>query len=292
MSSCDLQVSDQTLDMAANSVSVDTAYQPLDGYIAIHESTAEGGLGGVIGSLAIAGEQTHTNVTVPVSRTLVDGEVVWPMLHTEDNDNGMYDDASTDTPLVDEACGNPDIGNVAVFPLTVTVESMVSQCTLTVADQSVGMDSSSVIVAAAMQPLDGYVVVHESTAEGGLGGVIGSVAISGGQSYTNISVPLDRALVDGEKVWPMLHTEDNDNSVYDDAATDKPYADEACGNPDFGGIAVFPLITTVQAEPGPPDTGSGLAERPSGTSNAFVLYLAVAGLFVVGGSLLAASRRR
>ena len=90
----------------------------------------------------------------------------------------------------------------------------------------------------------------------------------------------------------MLHTEDNDNGVYDDAATDKPLVNEACGNPDIGTVAVFPLIVTVQDEPTAPDTGSGLAERSSGTNNAFVLYLAVAGLFVAGGSLLAASRRR
>lgn len=288
---CSLQVSNQTVAAGTDYITVDSAMQPLDGYIVVHAANAEGGIAGVIGSAPIAGGETHTAVKVTIDHALADGEIVWPMLHTEDNDNGVYDDAATDAPLVDADCGNSATGNVVTFPLTVSIEVAAGQCTLTVADQTVSMGSSTIIVATALQQQDGYIVVHESDSEGGIAGVIGSVAISGGVTNTNVSVTLDRELVDGEKVWPMLHTEDNANGVYDDAATDKPTVDETCGNPATGNVVTFPLTVTVAA-PGPPATGSGLAATSSGGSGTLPFYLVAAVLIALGGGTLAVARRR
>jgi hypothetical protein len=43
----------------------------------------------------------------------------------------------------------------------------------------------------------------------------------------------------------MVHTEDNGTETYDGADVDLPVSDKEAGNPDFGGVIVFPITLTV-----------------------------------------------
>jgi hypothetical protein len=103
-----------------------------------------------------------------------------------------------------------------------------------------------------------------------------------------VKIALDRAPTDGEKLWAMLHTEDNGNTTYDGAAVDKPTVDANCGNSALGNVVTFPFIARVAVAP--PATGTG-ATSDSNTT----LYLALAGIvgvLVLGGGGFAVARRR
>jgi hypothetical protein len=159
---------------------------------------------------------------------------------------------------------------------------------LTVEDATVSPGAAEIIVPAASLPVDGYLVVHEGDASA-FGAVLGSSALLPAGSYTSVPVSLNRAIADGEYLWPMLHSEDNGNGVYDDAATDKPIADAANGNSSFGGVVTFPMQLTVQQAPGAADTGNAGIAAATGSGSSTLPY--VAGTLLALGGLLFAARR-
>ncbi|MEZ4503939.1 MAG: hypothetical protein R3C39_15050 [Dehalococcoidia bacterium] len=89
-------------------------------FIVVHEGTIAQ-FGAVIGNTDLLDAGTHTNVPVDVNRALVNHEYVWPMLHTDGNGNGVYDDPATDPPVTDADAGNAQINDVVAFPGQVTV---------------------------------------------------------------------------------------------------------------------------------------------------------------------------
>src|SRR6185437_11213785 len=73
------------------------------------------------------------------------------------------------------------------------------QCILTVKDQAVTADSKTIIIPKSQQGRAGYIAIHESSATGAPGPVIGVTAYQpAGSVYTNLPVTLDRALKNGE----------------------------------------------------------------------------------------------
>ena len=88
-------------------------------YIVIHEGDASS-FGGVIGSSDLLPAGAVSNHAVSLTRDLVDGEYLWPMLHVDGNGNNVYDDPSTDPPVVDAGVGNASFGGVMVFPMQVS----------------------------------------------------------------------------------------------------------------------------------------------------------------------------
>ena len=115
---------------------------------------------------------------------------------------------------------------------------------LTVADASVAAGSTTLTVPAASLAVDGYIVVHEGDADS-FGDVAGSSALLPAGTYSDIAISLDRPIADGEYLWPMLHSEDNGNGVYDDPGTDAPIADGSAGNASFGGVVTFPMQLSI-----------------------------------------------
>ncbi|MEX2228229.1 MAG: hypothetical protein WEB13_01190 [Dehalococcoidia bacterium] len=107
-----LTAQDQPLP-TANQVSVRVASHSAPFYVVIHEGGADA-FGAVIGSSALMPAGLYANVVVPVSRSLANGEYLWPMLHTEDNGNTTYDGVAIDAPLIAGATGNPDFGGMSV----------------------------------------------------------------------------------------------------------------------------------------------------------------------------------
>lgn len=160
---------------------------------------------------------------------------------------------------------------------------------LTVADQPFEPETTRLVVPAAALDQPFYVVVHEGDA-GSFGGVIGSTGLFPPGAYANVAVSLDRPLVAGEYVWPMLHTEDSGNGAYDDPATDKPVVHAAAGNGSFGGVVVFrSQITQLVA---PSSGNAGLLTGGSGTTAAIALFgVSVVIALLLGGRVLTARRR-
>jgi uncharacterized Zn-binding protein involved in type VI secretion len=281
-----LTVEDATVSPGAAEIIVPAASLPVDGYLVVHEGDASA-FGAVLGSSALLPAGSYTSVPVPLNRAIADGEYLWPMLHSEDNGNGVYDDAATDKPIADASTGNASFGGVVTFPMQLTV-AQATAATLTVSDATVATDTSEVVVDGASLPVDGYVVIHEGDATS-FGAVIGSTELLSAGSYTSITAPLIRPIEDGEYLWAMLHSEDNGNGVYDDAATDKPIADAANGNSSFGGVVTFPMQLTVQQAPGAADTGNAGIAAATGSGSSTLPY--VAGTLLALGGLLFAARR-
>lgn len=150
---------------------------------------------------------------------------------------------------------------------------------LSVPAQTTAASSNSIVVPSVTLAEPGYVVVHEGSATE-FGADIGATAFMEAGTYSNVEVTLNRDIVDGEYLWPMLHTEDNGNNAYDGAATDSPVSNEANGNANFGGVIVFPtVVSAAQAAPSPADSGNaGLASanQSSGPMIGFLLLGTVA----------------
>lgn len=162
---------------------------------------------------------------------------------------------------------------------TATVQPS-GQCALTVAGQTVAPSTTSVVVPLARQSRTGYLVIHESSASGLPGPVIGAVSLVTGADNVNVAVPLSRAVVNGETLWAMLHTEDNGNTTYDSEALDKPTVDAACGNPALGNIVTFPMVMTVEAVAG----ASPAPATPAGTATVAATQPAAAVATVAGAA--------
>lgn len=83
---------------------------------------------------------------------------------------------------------------------------------VTVSDQAA--DGNAVVVAQVVATDTGWIVIHESKADGTFGGVIGKSAVRSGTN-DNVRVTLDRAPVNGEKLWAMLHVDTGTVGTYE-----------------------------------------------------------------------------
>ena len=144
-----------------------------------------------------------------------------------------------------------------------------------------------------------FIAIHEGDA-GSFAAVVGFSALLPPGAITDHLIQLNRPIVDGEYLWPMLHVDGNGNGVYDDAATDPPVSDTGAGNAAFGGILVFSMqVSTGEQAPSTPvdppaaaDTGNAsLATTSEGFGLAPWLALLVSTVILVGASGLATRRR-
>jgi hypothetical protein len=149
----------------------------------------------------------------------------------------------------------------------------------------------------------GYMAIHESSASGGPGPVIGNSAyLPAGAHDQGLKVTVDRPLKDGETVWAMLHTENNGNQTYDGASIDLPTVSTKCGNSVAGNIATFPIKIKVAAAarggnggngaaPAAPKTGSGV-ESGSSDTTLYAILAAIGAAIIAGSGGILAFRRR
>jgi hypothetical protein len=204
-------VADQTAD-PANQVVIDSATTPTDGFIAIHEDDGAGGIGGVIGVSALLTQGSNNDILITLDRDAVDGETLYAMLHSDSNGNGVYEFPTDDLdgPVFDED------GEVVAPAFTVSVEGDVMPVlpSVTVADQTAD-PANQVVIAEVVNPADGFIVIHEDDGAGGIGGVIGASALLEAGTSTDVVVTLDREAVDGETLYAMLHSDSNGNGVYE-----------------------------------------------------------------------------
>ncbi len=126
---------------------------------------------------------------------------------------------------------------------------------LTVSDATVDQGSDTITIPSFTLAEPGYVVVHEGTASE-FGAVIGHTDLMDAGSYSDQEITLDRELEDGEYLWPMLHTEGNNNQQYDSVQEDPPVTDTAGGNANANNVVAFPMQVTVQQGGGGAPTGT------------------------------------
>ena len=213
----------------ATMVIVDTVVSDGAGFLVIHEQTG-GNTGNILGYTAVA-DGSSSDVVVQLDRSAVDGETLYAMLHTDANANGAYD-GSDDGPVLD------DEGEVISPSFLVTVQAPAVAASVSAEDQTLA-DPSEVTIASVVSNGPGILVVHESSADGSsFSTAIGNGPVTDGAS-SDLVVTLDRPAVDGEKLWAMLHKDDNGDGVYDSAADTPITADN-------GDVLMTPFVVTVE----------------------------------------------
>ena len=183
---------DQLADGTVNIASVATAQ---NGWIVIH-AAADGSPGPVIGFAAVeAGSNTDVEVTLDGEAT----DVVFPMLHVDTGEAGVYEFGE-----VEGADGPVAVdGTVAVFPITVGVPSM------RVPDQAV---TDTVTAESVVSDGPGWIVIH-ADANGGPGPVVGWAAVENGTNL-DVDIEVDEMAVT-PTLFPMLHVDTVEAGVYE-----------------------------------------------------------------------------
>jgi hypothetical protein len=166
------------------------------GWLVIH---ADGGgqPGPVLGQTQVA-DGLNTDVVVELDGDVT--PVVYPMLHTDTGEEGVYEFGT-----VDGADGPVSVdGSVVTFPVNVAPSIIISE--------NSGLADSSVTVDGVLIDADGWLVIHASDS-GSPGAVLGQTAISEGFN-ANVAVEVD-AEAAGSEVIPMLHYDTGEAGVYE-----------------------------------------------------------------------------
>lgn len=217
------------------------AYGP--GFIVIHADDG-GQFGAVLGHASLSGG-SNADVRVQLQRDLRNGEALYAMLHVDSGVVGQYEfdgQNGLDAPATNVA------GDIVAPRFVVSFEPAV-----VVIDQ-VAAPVDRVRVASALIDGAGWLVIHADN--NGPGPVIGKIALTHGLNE-DLSVELDRAVVSGQTLYAMLHTDDGVLGTYEfdgSNGLDGPVRD-AQGNvvaPPF--VATFAPQLAVRDQPVDPPT--------------------------------------
>jgi hypothetical protein len=234
---------DQTSD--GTTVTVANATLPDDGYVAIHDSSLLDGevVGSVIGVSEYREAGTYENLNVTLfdvagaefnETALTENDTLIAMPHEETGTNTVYDfvatDGMEDGPFLADGQPVTDSAAVTVEPgPNVTEPNATAQASVVFENQT--SDGTTVTVANATLPDDGYVAIHDSSLLDGevVGSVIGVSEYQEAGTYENLTVTLfgvpgaefnETVLTENDTLVAMPHEETGNNTVYDFVATD------------------------------------------------------------------------
>jgi hypothetical protein len=112
---------------------------------------------------------------------------------------------------------------------------------------------NSVMVDSVTAAQDGWLVVHESNADGSVKvpDIIGKTQVKAGTT-ANVMIPLDKQISTPAKLWPMLHIDAGQIGTYEFPGADTPVVVN-------GEIVMMPVVVTNEMvmAPGMPSTGEG-----------------------------------
>ena len=196
-----IAAADQALD--GSSVSVGTVIAQADGWLVIHAGDAES-FGAVLGQTQVSAG-VNTNVVVELSGDIT--PVLWPMLHVDTGETGVYEFGTV------EGADGPVVvnGAVATGPIwTVPYIRMADQ--IAVHGAGMEMDTAAVVVAdSVLAEVDGWLVIHAGDAES-FGAVLGQTQVSAGLNE-DVAVELSGDIT--PILWPMLHVDTGEAGVYE-----------------------------------------------------------------------------
>jgi plastocyanin len=230
-----------------------------DGWINVHANSPNNTPGAGLGFAPVkAGE--NLNVKVKLSPAPKPGDKVWPMLHVDAGQAGVWEFPGPDVPVMVE-------GKIVMKQITI----LAPPTTPTIEAEDQPLVDGSILVKRVVAAQDGWVTVHANTPENTPGKVLGFAPVKAGENR-NVRVRLDPAPRVGDQVWPMLHIDAGQVGVYEFPGPDVPVMS--------GGQIVMVRIAITQQAP-LPKSGSG-----------DIWWLLPAGAALLGiGSLLALVRR-
>ncbi|GAB4449845.1 MAG: hypothetical protein Kow00120_20100 [Anaerolineae bacterium] len=180
--------------VSGNQVTIDSITTDAPGWIVIH-ADGDGRPGPVLGQTFVEAGTT-TDVVVDLSDAATD--VLWPMLHRDTGEAGVYEFGA-----VEGADGPVNVdGRVAVLPIWTVPH-------IRVADQVV---TDTLVADSVLSSGPGFLVVHQD-ADGRPGPVIGVAPVEDGLN-TGVTVPVAADSLTSV-VWPMLHVNDSDLNAYE-----------------------------------------------------------------------------
>jgi len=217
-----LSASDQFVD---GTVTIDSVTVSQDGFVVIHEGTADE-FGAVIGFAPVSAGTT-TDVAVELDGDATD--VIWPMLHVDNETMGEYEFGE-----VEGADGPVSIdGAVATKPIY-TVPHMRVPDQAIVPGDSQELTGATLDVNSVLSDGPGFIVIHADNGEGAPGEVIGFQTVEDGLT-TDFVVGLEGEAT--PTLFPMLHVDDNTVGEYEFGEVDGADAPVSVD----GDVVVFPI---------------------------------------------------
>ncbi len=204
-----------------NTVVVERADLPEDGFVTIHDASLTAGavFDSVRGSSPYLESGLSENVEITLDEPLTTTTQVYAMPHRDSNDNRVYDfvtsEGGADGPFT-------SMGNIVLDPATVTVTAQV-----TIADQM--SDGETVTIERTTLHNGGFITIHDaSLADGAVfDSVRGSSAYLAPGTHENVEITLDTPYETNGTAVAMPHLDTNGNERYDfvtsEGAADGPY---------------------------------------------------------------------
>ncbi|PJF40001.1 MAG: hypothetical protein D6737_07565 [Chloroflexi bacterium] len=184
-------------------LTIDSITTQQNAHIAIH-TDADGGPGPVIGSAFVEAGTTN-NVVVTL-----DGEPtssLWPMLHVDDNEEGVYEFGAVegaDAPVFVD-------GNVAVTQIWTVPHVRADDQIVVLGDGMEPTMAASVFASSVLSDGPGFLVIHADN-DGSPGPVLGVQPVNDGLNL-DVTVTLDEPATN--VVWPMLHVDTGEVGTYE-----------------------------------------------------------------------------
>lgn len=196
-----VQMDDQFVEDGTVTAATVTSAQ--DGWLVIH-ADADGSPGPVLGqSLVAAGTTLDVAVTLEGDVT----DQLWPMLHVDTGEAGVYEFGS-----VEGADGPVNIGGVLTFPISTVPAMRVPNQVAFGSDAMGDMGEPTLVADTVLSEVQGWLVVH-ADADGSPGPVIGVAPVSPGINF-DVMVELDSEGLT-PTLWPMLHVDTGEEGVYE-----------------------------------------------------------------------------
>ena len=179
--------------MGSTSVVAASVLAAEPGWLVIH-SESDGGPGPVLGQAQV-NPGLNENVIVELSGDIT--PVLWPMLHVDTGEAGVYEFGTV------EGADGPVRVNDQVVTFAIPAAPSI--------DFNATLDGTTLTIPSAVIDAPGWLAIH-SNADGSPGPVIGSAPLRPGLN-TNIVVTLSQD--PGEMVFPMLHYDTGEAGVYE-----------------------------------------------------------------------------
>ncbi len=197
-----ISASDQMVD--GSSVTISNVVAQADGWLVVHAGDAES-FGAVLGQTQVTAG-ANSDVVVELSGDMT--PVLWPMLHVDTGEAGVYEFGS-----VEGADGPVAVnGAVATLPIWTTPHIRVADQIAVHGDGMEMMDMAPVVMAhSVLAEVDGWLVIHAGDSES-FGAVLGQTQVSAGLNE-NVEVELSGDIT--PILWPMLHVDTGEAGVYE-----------------------------------------------------------------------------
>jgi hypothetical protein len=202
------------------SVKVESVLADGPSIVVIHAND-NGNAGAILGATFVP-DGLSQNITVELDPEAGLTPVVWPMLHTDGGDVGVYVDNEVDPPV-----------SVADGVVTFTINAAPA---LVMADQA-AVDGT-ITIENALMDAPGWLALHSDN-EGAPGPVIATAQLHSGANW-HVTLTLPEGTAAGTTFFPMLHYDTGEAGVYEFGTVEGADAPVFVG----GNVIVAPLVVT------------------------------------------------